>query len=120
MQEISLEKYGFSRQAMKAVQPIIKTIDERHIFQAEQLLSELTLEVCDRVEEGTLTPQEGDDYFTLIDLYIGSHFSHLKFKRETHSILFEGMILHDYGKDFGADLDTMRRLAESILGVQRQ
>ena len=116
MRKSSLDKYGFSDQTVKTVKPIIEAIEQDNISVAEQKLANLALQVCDKVENGLLTPKEGDDYFTLIDLYLDDNYPNLKFKKEMADILFEGMILHDYGKDFGADLNTIRILANKILG----
>ncbi len=46
-------------------------------------------------------PKEGDDCFTLLDLYITDNYPKLELKKEVKDILFEGMISHDYGKWHG-------------------
>jgi len=107
-----LKTYGFSKKAEFVVTPIVEAIEQNHIREAEQRLSKLCLDVCDQIEKGILSPKEADDYFTLIDLYVTDNFPYLEIKKEIKDILLEGMLLHDYGKEYGADLNKMRILAK--------
>ena len=114
-----LKTYGFSEHAMEIVTPIIEAIEQNYIVEAEQILGKLCLDVCDRIEKATLSPKDADDYFTLIDLYITDNCKDLELKEEMQNIIFEGMLLHDYGKDYGANLDTIRLLAKKLYSFHR-
>jgi hypothetical protein len=106
-----LRSYGFSQDVVKIVSPISEAIEQNRIEDAEERLFDLCIDVCDRIEKGILSPKEADKYFTLIDLYITDHHSTVRLKKEAEEIVFEGMLLHDYGKEYGASLDRMKFLA---------
>ena len=109
-----LKTYGFSKRAMLIVSPVIEAIEQNHIMEAEQMLSKLSLDVCEKIEKGILSPKEADDYFSLIDLYVTDNFPLLELNENSKEILLEGMILHDIGKEYGADLNRLRALARSL------
>lgn len=110
-----LEKYGFSKQVVDTIRPIIESFEQNETVSAEEGIAELALDVCSKVEKGLISQREADTYFTLIDLYVGDYHPKLKLGAEVRDLIFEGMILHDYGKDYGADLNVMRTLANKIL-----
>lgn len=113
----SVEKYGFSNQVVSVVRPIIGAIEQNHLKEAENKIAELCLDVCEKIENRIIAPKQGDAYFTLIDLYITDNYPKLELRKEIKDMLFEGMILHDYGKEYGTSLSTMKMLAKSILGI---
>jgi len=84
--------------------------------EAESKFAALTADICDSIEKEKMSPKEGDAYFTLLYLIMDDSFPDLKLSQEMDGILFEGMRLHDYGKDYGANLNAMRILAKRILG----
>ena len=110
-----LERYGFSEATVRVVKPIIEAFEHNKVFEAEKITSELALQVCSKIESGALSPKEANDYFLLLDLYKTDHFPELKLREEVEGILFEGMILHDYGKEYGANLTTIKDLANQVL-----
>lgn len=111
----SLNKYGFSEHAVTMIKSIVDLIDKNDLHEMERRIASLALYVCDKVESGLLSPKIGDEYFTLLDLYIEDNYPQLEIKKEIRDIIFEGMILHDYGKDYGSNLSLMRSLAEKVL-----
>lgn len=110
-----MRDYGVPKEAVKAVEHILKLFDVGQIDSAEAAVAKLALDVCDRVEQGTLGIREADSYFTLIDLHVSDHHPGVVLSQTLRDILFEGMILHDYGKDFGANLQVMRQRSKEIL-----
>lgn len=110
------KKYGFSQEIVQAVLPIFQAFEQDDIENGERRIAELVLEVCEKVKRGLISPKKAEHFFLLIDLYTGDNCPDQKLRREVQEILFEGMILHDYGKDYGANLDLMRELANQILG----
>ncbi len=111
-----LKKYKYSKQILAAVEPVAELISQNMIVMAEEEIARLALRICEEIEKGSLSPQEGDNHFTLIDLYIHDNYPKLQMRNEIQELLFEGMILHDYGEEYGADLSLMRKLAGKILG----
>lgn len=112
---VRLHGYGFPRSVEEVVQPILDIFDPEAIGAFARKLAQLALEVIAQIESGELPPQQGDQYFTLIDLYITDHFRDLKLGQDLRDLIFEGMILHDYGKEYGANLPTMKSLAQKLL-----
>ena len=111
----SLKTYGFSEQIVNAVKLIIEKIERNQINEAEQEIARLSLEICERIKNKNFSPKEADSYFTLIDLYLTDNYKDLKLDKRIEDIIFEGMLLHDYGKDYGANLETIIMLAKGIL-----
>ena len=110
-----LNKYGFPKETVETVRPIIHKFENGYVEAGERRLAEFTLIVCQKIEEGLFSPKEADRCFLLIDLYIDDNSKRVDVGEDTRNLLFEGNILHDYGTEFGADLALMRTLAEKIL-----
>ena len=110
-----LEQYGFSQKVVATVNPIIESIVKDNMRAIEERICLLALDVCDQIEKKALAYKEADDYFTLIDLCMTDNYPNFKLRQEVKDILFEGMILHDYGKDYGANLHTIRIFARLVL-----
>jgi len=110
----AIEKYGFSKTIVERVAPIAQTIERNDIRQAEHRIAALALEICDAVERKTLSAKEGDDHFLLIDLFLDEHHPEVQLSKETRDLILEGNLIHDYGKDYGADFALMRTLAEKV------
>lgn len=117
MPKRSLHSYGFASEVASTVAPIVKALDEHSLVLAEKLIATLALEVCQKIEKEQLTPKQGDDYFTLLNLYLGDNcqWTEKRFSKEITDILFEGQLLHDYGTEYGADLQLIRRAADAVL-----
>src|SRR5437773_540605 len=104
----SLGKYGFSQSVMKVVAPVVEGIDHQNSAALERKIAELSLNVINQIETASITPSVADQYFTLIDLYLTDNYRNLALTQEMKDLIFQGMILHDYGKEYGANLSTMR------------
>ncbi len=110
-----LESYQFGSDIKKRIRPITDLLDVKRVDEAEIEIARLALQICREVRANSLDPQKGDDYFTLLDIYVSDNHPRLKFDEQIKNIWFEGMILHDLGESYGADLDMMQRLAKSFL-----
>ena len=71
------------------------------------------------VEKNKIEFKKADDYFTITNIYIGDNFPNFKFSKDIGDLIFEGMLLHDYGTKHGADLSLMRRLANKQLEADK-
>jgi hypothetical protein len=118
--KLKFRKHGFPNEVVKIVEPIIQMIIQNQIAQAEKEIARLALEVCEGIERESLSPKRGNDYFTLLDLNLPENCPSISLRKETRDLLFEGMILHDYGKEYGADIMLMRRLAGKLLEERSQ
>jgi len=112
---VRLHGYGFPRSVEEVAKPILDTLDPAATGAFAKRLAQFALEVVSQIEGGRLLPKEGDQYFTLIDLYITDHFRDLDLGQDLKDLIFEGTILHDYGKEYGANLAAMKSLALKIL-----
>ena len=110
-----LARYGFPRSVVDAVAPVVAAIEEQGIPAAKQILADSAIEWCRRIESESLPPRVVDEYFTLLDLYLGEHGGETQLGEEAHQLLVEGMTLHHYGESSGTDLQTLQRLARKIL-----
>jgi hypothetical protein len=100
---------------------ILDAIEASNFHLAKHMIASKTLEICRHVEEHVLTPLEADAFFTLLDLYIDEHCERARTKLGAlvFDILFEGMLLHDYGAEYGADLQLMRLHASKLLRLEK-
>lgn len=113
-----LEKYKFSRTTAESVLPIILELHEGNIGEMERGIARLASRVCSEIKQGIMMPQQGDDYFSLIDLYLEDYYPDLDLRPEVKDIIFEGTILHDYGNPYGADLNMMEVLAKRVINQE--
>lgn len=100
---------------MESVLPIILELHIGNISEAERGIALLASRVCSEIRQGSLSPQQGDDCFSLIDIYLDDYYPRLSLKREVKDILFEGMILYDFGNPYGGELSKMETLAKRVI-----
>jgi hypothetical protein len=115
-----LDRYGFSRTVVNAVAPVVEALKTQGISAARRALAASTIQWCEGIESMTLEPREADQYFTLLDLYLGEHGGEAQLGDDPQQLLVEGMTLHHLGESVGTDLSTLRRLAAKILGTDRE
>jgi len=109
-----LSNYGYSKETVKLVEPVIAKIDSKNKSELLKVFRDFTLAVCNKVEQRKLSPKQADDTFTLIDLYISDNHPDFVLDNQVKKILFEGMILHDSGKEFGSKVETIKELANQL------
>jgi len=110
-----LNSYGFSGPVVEAVAPIVDAVLRHGPSEARRKLAEATIDWCRRIESETLEPKEADEYFTLLDLYLGEHGGEAQLGEDVQQLVVEGMTLHHIGESAGTDLSTLRSLASRIL-----
>jgi hypothetical protein len=113
-----LKKYKFSKITAETVLPIILDLHKGNICEMERGIASLAFRVCSEIKQGIMMSQQGDDYFSLIDLYLDDYYPDLDLRLEVKDIIFEGTILHDYGNPYGADLNTMEVLAKRVINQE--
>ena len=108
-------EFNFPSDTIDKVKPIVNQIEKGDRSKAQKAIAELCLEVCEKIGQNTIQPAEADRIFTLLSIYVGDNFPEFKFDTDIGQIIFEGMILHDLGKSYGADIEHMKRLARQYL-----
>src|SRR5580765_4910190 len=83
----------------------------------ERAVAMLALWAADAIAAGRLAPKDADTTFVLLDVAIENPPAGPELSDDTSQLLLEAMTLHDWGTEFSADLDELRRLAFSILGA---
>ena len=83
----------------------------------ERAIAVLALWAADAIAAGRLAPKDADTTFVLLDVAIENPPAGPELSDDTTQLLLEAMTLHDWGTEFSADLDELRRLAFGILGV---
>lgn len=81
----------------------------------DRALAPLALWAADAIAAGRLAPADADATFTLMFVTFGDLRDGPDLSDDAHQLLLEGMTLHDWGTEFSADLDELRRLAFAIL-----
>ena len=110
-----LNSYGFASAVVDAVAPVVDALVDDGPSAARTVLAKATAEWCIGIESESLQPREVDEYFTLLDLYLGEHGGEAQLGEDVHQLLVEGMTLHHLGDSAGTDLPTLRELASRIL-----
>ena len=114
-----LSDYGYSSETVKAVKPVIEKVNLKNNLEFAKAFGSFTFMICEQVEKRKLSPRQADDCFTLIDLYISDNHSDFVLGEKIEKILFEGMILHDLGKEYGSKIETIKELASNLWGKQK-
>lgn len=112
---IELERYTFPERTNEKIRHIIALLDKGKFREVEKETAKFALDVIDQILNGKILPEEADNCFTLLDLYIEDNFSEIEFSDEFVDLVFEGMLLHDFNRRHGTDISLMKELAEKIL-----
>lgn len=107
-----------TRDVYIVVEPIALKIEEGEIDEARSMLSRLTLWFLDQIEAGRLEPWKARNAYFLLNVYLIDNYPGDILGDEAHELIYEGTLLHEYGKDFGADIEYMRELAKNIAGAE--
>jgi len=111
-----VEEYPFPPEAIQQIAPIITLIEAgQDPPKIRTEIGQLALNLCEGIKAGAISSAIADQVFTLLDLYLDEQYSELELGASVEDLLFEGMLLHDLGQDYGADLDTLENLARQVL-----
>ena len=109
--------------ATVAIEQAAKTIISQYraspALATERAIAMLALWVADAIAAGRLAPKDADAMLTILWVEIGDMRDGPELSDDTDQLLLEAMTLHDWGTEFSADLDELRRLAFAILGGER-
>src|SRR5215213_9194470 len=83
----------------------------------EHAIAMLALWAADAIAAGRLAPKDADTVFVHLFVAIENPPAGPDLSDDTTQLLLEAMTLHDWGTEFSADLDELRRLAFGILGA---
>ncbi|MBE0447256.1 MAG: hypothetical protein IBX64_04015 [Actinobacteria bacterium] len=103
-----------TRDVYFVVEPIASKIEAGEIDDARNMLARLTLWFLDQIEAGKLEPWKARNAYFLLNIYLIDNYPGDILGEEAHELIYEGTLLHEYGKDFGPDIGYMRELAERI------
>jgi hypothetical protein len=103
------------KEIVKSLESIFENLRLNEVSRAEEKIAQVALDICQKVEGHTLCPANADKCFLALYLHISDNYSKVKLRPEIHDLLCEGMIIHDYGKSYGADLKLMKAIAERVL-----
>lgn len=81
----------------------------------EHAIALLALWAADAIAAGRLAPKDADATFVRLDVQINNPPAGPELSDDTDQLLHEAMTLDDWGTEFSADLDELRRLAFAIL-----
>ena len=105
--------YKFPEEAMHQVEPLVELAERGDQEKFERKFGTLALTWINQIEKNQLSAAQVDQFFTLLDLYLGDH-CRFSLTQKAEDLIFEGMILHDLGKPFGADIALMKQLAKVV------
>lgn len=100
----------------QAAQTVIDQYRGSPAVATDRALALLALWAADAIAAGRLAPAEADATFTRVFVTLGDMRDGPELSDETDQLLHEGMLLHDWGTEFSADLAELRALAFGILG----
>jgi len=101
----------------QAVQAVIDQYRASPAVATNRALALLALWAADAIAAGRLAPADADATFTRVFVALSDMRDGPEISDDAGQLLLEGMSLHDWGTEFSADLDELRRLAFGILGT---
>jgi hypothetical protein len=101
----------------RAADLVVASYRQRTPHETESAIAYLALWGLDAVEAGLIAPRDAARIFTTLEVEIGDMRDGPELSEDTGQLLLEAMLLHDWGTEFSADLDELRRLAFAILGA---
>jgi len=104
-----------TRDVYVVVEPIALKIEEGEIEDARVMLARLTLWFLDQIEKGELEPWKARNSYFILNTYLIDNYPGDILGEEAHELIYEGTLLHEYGKEFGPDIEFMWRIAAQIL-----
>ena len=99
----------------RAAESIIDQYRVSPAVATERAVAMLALWIADAIAAGRLAPKHADTMFVHLDVAIENPPAGPELSEDTTQLLLEAMTLHDWGTEFSADLDELRRLAFAIL-----
>jgi hypothetical protein len=110
------ENNRIPNETKNAVDSVVELFDERNFQKAEKKLAYLVLNLINQVINCVLEPQDADDIFTFLYVYITDNFKQVPISSKLADIFIEGMTLHHLNDktDYGPNLDKMKQIAEDI------
>jgi hypothetical protein len=112
---IQLDSLPVTSALQQAAQAVIDQYRASPVVATERSLALLALWAADAIAAGRLAPAEADATFTRLFVALGDLRDGPDLSNDADQLLLEGMSLHDWGTEFSADLDELRRLAFAIL-----
>lgn len=103
MDKFSLDSYKFDNEIQVMVSPLVDFMNKGDVDSAQKFIANLAIEVVEEIKAKSITPKQGDEVFTLIDIYIGDNYCDIQLDALIKELVDECMILHDLGTEFGAD-----------------
>jgi hypothetical protein len=99
----------------RAAEAIIEQYRSAPAIATENAIALLALWAADAIAAGRLAPRDADATFVRLDVAINDPPVGPELSVDTDQLLHEAMTLDDWGTEFSADLDELRRLAFAIL-----
>ena len=93
------------------VKGILEKAEQGDMPQFEQEISRLALDLLSGVEQGVMSPQLANDHFMVVDLYITKRDLRDKLSEPIQDLMFQGLLFHDWGTNYGPDVELIRKLA---------
>ena len=116
---IQVDSLPVAESFRQAAQAVIDQYRASPAVATDRALALLALWSADAIGAGRLAPAEADAVFTQVFVAIGDIPDGPDLSDDAGQLLLEGMSLHDWGTEFSADLDELRRLAFTILKSAR-
>jgi hypothetical protein len=99
----------------RAAEAIIGQYRSAPAVATEHAIALLALWAADAIAAGRLAPKDADATFVRLDVATHNPPAGPELSDDADQLLHEAMTLDDWGTEFSADLDELRRLAFAIL-----
>jgi hypothetical protein len=97
----------------KTMAPVNRLLKQKAYYEAGKEIAKISLDICSKIENKDINPREADVYFTYL---LGiTDLAKTPLSRQVKQLILEGNALRDFGTKFGADLNRIKRLANTIL-----
>ena len=110
----SIRNYNFEMSVVNYVEQFDDLIEDHDLKKINNALADLTFSILQLIQAKKIKPEIADRIYMLLSIFFEDNLPELDENQDAHDLLFEGNILHDLGKDYGADLKLMEDLANKL------
>lgn len=110
-----LQRWGYSQEVNERIRPILEIAEQGRLIDFEISFCKFALQIIEDVEAGNRTPNEANNLFLLVDLYITEKEIEDNISDEIQELVMEGLHFHHLGDDWKPDVVRMRSLIEKHL-----
>lgn len=111
-----IDRFGYPATVNEIAKPLMQCLLDEGQVEFERALCQLAERLIERVESKTMSSEEADQVFTLLDVFCSEREPGLTLSEYIEELLLEGQHFHHFGDIHGPNVGLMRELIRRGLG----